>query len=422
MKAKSCAVCACMLVVLMSVGCRKPLSESEAVRPVRAIKMGDLKAVSGREFPGRAKARDEVELSFRVSGPLVSLPVDVGSLVKKGDVIAAIDSRDFQVALDSTQGNLAVAKANLLAMQRGSRPEEIEQLKAAVAEAEASYRQAFAEHDRNAKLLPSKAVSQSEFDMSLARRDRTAAQVKKAKEDLNIGLKGARPEDIDAKRAEIKALEAAVANAKNQLDYAVLTSPFDGNVAARYVDNFQTVQAKQPVVRLLDVSKIEVTIQVPENLISLVPQVKKAVCRFDAFTGKEFIGKVTKIGSEASQTTRTYPVTIQLDQQADAQILPGMAAVVRGQPDENQTGKETGAGLVLPPSVVFTDDTGQQTYVWVVDEGSHKVARRAVKTGTLTPVGITVTEGLKPGEWVVSTGVHSLRENQEVRILQEGSR
>ena len=81
-----------------------------------------------------------MDLSFQVSGPLVSLPVDVGSKVKKGDVIAAIDPRDFQAALDTNQGNLERAKANLLAMERGARPEEIEQLKAAVAQAEASYR------------------------------------------------------------------------------------------------------------------------------------------------------------------------------------------------------------------------------------------------------------------------------------------
>ena len=382
--------------------------------------MGDLKAIQGREFPGRAKAKDEVDLSFRVSGPLVSLPVDVGSKVKKGDVIAAIDPRDFQAALDSAQGNLAVRRRiswqwNAAPGRRrssNSRPPWQRR------------RRPIGRLWRNMSGMPSccrqRRVSQSDFDMSLARRDRTAAQVKKAKEDLNIGLKGARPEDLEAKRAEIKALEAAVANAKNQLDYAVLKAPFDGNVAARYVDNYQTVQAKQPVVRLLDVSKIEVTIQVPESLISLVPRVKKAICRFDAFPGREFVGQVTKIGSEASQTTRTYPVTVQVDQPKDVQILPGMAAIVRGQPEEDE--KAAGEDLVVPPSAVFTADAGQQSYVWVVEEGSQKVTRRAVKTGKLTPVGIAVTEGLKPGEWVVTAGVHSLRENQEVRILQEGSR
>jgi RND family efflux transporter MFP subunit len=321
--------------------------------------------------------------------------------------------------LDSTQGNLERAKANLLAMERGARPEEIEQLKAALAEAEASNRQAVAEHDRNARLLPSGAVSQSDFDISLARRDRTAAQVTKAKEDLNIGQTGARPEDLEAKRSEIRALEAAVAGAQNQLDYTVLTAPFDGEVAARYVDNFQTVQAKQPIVRVLDVSQIEITVQVPESLISVVPRVKSVICRLDAFEGREFIGRVTKIGSEASQTTRTYPVTVQVEQPDDVRILPGMAATVRNGPDNDPT--PAGQDLVVPPGAVFTDEAGEKSFVWVVDEGSQQVARREVKTGALTPVGLAVAEGLEQGQWVVSAGVNSLRENQQVRILQEGS-
>lgn len=79
----------------------------------------------------------------------------------------------------------------------------------------------------------------------------------------------------------------------------------------------------------------------------------------------------------------------------------------------------------MPPGALFnpgTGQTGQQSYVWVVDEGSKRVARRAVRTGTLTPVGLPVLEGLKSGEWVVTAGVHSLREGQEVRIPREGSR
>ncbi len=172
MRGKPYIACVCLLAALSPTGCGKPAAEPEAVRPVRAIKVGDLKAIAGREFPGRAKARDEVDLSFQVSGPLVSLPVDVGSKVKKGDVIAAIDPRDFQAALDTNQGNLERAKANLLAMERGARPEEIEQLKAAVTQAEASYKQAYAEHERNAKLVTTGAVSKSDFDISLARAER----------------------------------------------------------------------------------------------------------------------------------------------------------------------------------------------------------------------------------------------------------
>ncbi|QDV47939.1 Multidrug resistance protein MdtA precursor [Stieleria neptunia] len=409
------AITVTVIAALVS-GCGGPPEEPPPVRPVRTVKVGDLTAIAGREFPGRAAAKAEVELSFQVSGPLISLPVDVGTEVTKGGVIAAIDPRDYETALASNQANLDRAKANLLAMERGARPEEIEQLKASLAQAEASAEQAAAEHERNSRLIKDRAVSQTDFDISLARKKRTIAEVESAKEALNIGMTGARPEDIQAKRAEIRALESAVAAAKNQLDDATLTAPFDGEISVRYVDNFQRVQAKQPIVRLFDLSEIEVTIQIPESLIGLVPEVKQVACRFDAHPERDFFGTVTKIGREASQITRTYPVTVQIEQPDDVKILPGMAAMVRNHREE---GDETvTAELIVPPSSVFTvADDDSQSYVWVYDEGTNKVTRRAVTTGELTPVGLKVIEGIQVGERVVTSGVNSLTEGQEVKLL-----
>jgi RND family efflux transporter MFP subunit len=155
-------------------------------------------------------------------------------------------------------------------------------------------------------------------------------------------------------------------------------------------------------------------VQVPESLIGLVPQVKQVDCRFDAFPGRDFTGKVTRIGREASQTTRTYPVTVEIQQQEEARILPGMAAVLRNHPIEIEG--DAAADLIVPPSSVFTTAEGPETFVWVVDTGS-KVARRPVKTGDLTPVGLRVVEGLKAGDVVVTAGVNTLREGQEVKLL-----
>ena len=143
------------------------------------------------------------------------------------------------------------------------------------------------------------------------------------------------------------------------------------------------------------------------------------------FPDEEFLGQVTKIGSEASQTTRTYPVTVEAGtDRRTCRFCRAWRPPSAAQPDE--AGGASVQDLVVPPSAVFTspDEGGpsHESYVWVVDEGSQKVARRKVKTGKLTPAGIAVTEGSKPGEWVVTAGVHSLREDQQVRILQEGSR
>ncbi|WP_417383184.1 efflux RND transporter periplasmic adaptor subunit [Gimesia sp.] len=405
---------ACSAISL--VGCAEPAARPEPVRPVRAIKVGDLNAIQGRAFPGRANSKDEVDLSFQVSGPLIAVPVDVGSNVKAGDIVATIDPRDFDEALESAESNLARSRANLLAMEK-ARPEEIKRLQAEVARAEASRKQADAEYDRTKGLFDKGATTKSELDINIARKERTAAELLSAQEALNIGLRGERKEDLDAKRAEIRALESAVEVARNQKDYSVLKAPFDGRIAARYIDNFQTVQAKQPIVRVIDISKIEVTVQIPESLISLVPRVKKAICRFDALPNQEFTGQVTKIGLEASTTTRTYPVTVQIDQPDKPTILPGMAGTVRGVFDAGDT--ET--ALLVPPSAVFTAEDDQQTSVWVVNADDEKVSRRPVKTDKLTTGGIAVIEGLKTGEWVVTAGVNSLREGQQVKLQKTES-
>jgi RND family efflux transporter MFP subunit len=180
---------------------------------------------------------------------------------------------------------------------------------------------------------------------------------------------------------------------------------------------------------LLDLSKIEITIQVPENLITLVPQVTSVLCRFDAVPDREFVGRVTKVGSEASQTTRTYPVTVEIERPDDVDILPGMAAMVRNNPDEAKATDGDGqastdaatASLVIPASALVAGADRDQSLVWVVDEAAMKVSKQVVRTDELTPFGITVNEGLQAGQWVVTAGVNSLREGQDVRILEDGS-
>ena len=104
---------AAIIAVLVLPGCRReePTSE-ESVRVVRAMKVADFSGLAQRSFPGRATATREVDLAFRVSGPLIARPINVGDEVKEGDLIARIDPRDFRVALRNAEGNLERSRAN----------------------------------------------------------------------------------------------------------------------------------------------------------------------------------------------------------------------------------------------------------------------------------------------------------------------
>ncbi len=405
-----------LLPAVFLIGCEEETTSQQIIRPVRAIKVSDAAQLTGRTFPGRAKAHNEVNLSFRVAGPLITRPVNVGDVVKEGVVLARIDPRDFEVNLRNVQAHLQQAKAKLQAM-RVARPEDIRRLKAGLKKAEAGLKLAVSEHKRVMSIRAEDpgAVSADMIDRAVEQKDRAEAELRNAREELRIGQRGARAEDIAAKEAEIQALQASVDSAKDALSYTFLKASFGGTIVSTYVENFEFVQAKQPIARLLDTRRIKFVVNIPENLISNVPHVGDIQVRFDAFPDRQIPAKVSEIGTEASQTTRTYPVTLIMDQPDDIKILPGMAGQASGK--VKQPGDAGGRGIEIPVSAVFSPDDTGASYVWVIDENTKAVSQREVKTGSLTDFGILVNDGLKPGEWIATAGVHYLREGQQVRLL-----
>jgi multidrug efflux pump subunit AcrA (membrane-fusion protein) len=399
--------------------CEQEVAEVEPIRPVRAVQIGGEVVQRGQSLPGRAKATQEVNLSFRVAGPLIALPINIGDVVEEGAMLARIDSRDFEVNLRNVEGQLDRARSELEAM-RIARPEDIQRAKAGVNEAVAAVRLAKQNLSRVQSIREQDpgAVSQSMVDQAEAEKSAADAQLASAREELRIAEVGARPEDIAAKEGEIDSLEASVQSARDELDYTYLRAPFDGTIVAKYVENFEDVRAKQAILRLLDTSRIEMVVDVPETRISNLPYVRNIRVRFDAFPDIEVPAEIKEVGREASATTRTYPITIIMDQPEGATILPGMAG--RATADVSRPGA---SGLVVPVASVFSVAGEDGSYVWVIDEASNTVARRAIETGQVTPHGIIVTSGIEVGEWVATAGVNSLREGQQVRIMdrpQEG--
>jgi RND family efflux transporter MFP subunit len=300
---------------------------------------------------------------------------------------------------------------------RVARPEEISSLEADLAAAKAELIKAEADYHRVQQLYLNDNASKADFDQARAQRDVAREAVNTAMESLRIGQRGARTEDIDAQQARIRTLEAQQKLARDALEDTWLKVPFDGYIAQTFVENFQYVRAMEPIVRLLDISRIEMVVHIPESLISLAPHVTDITVRFDPFADREIPAHIKEIGTEASQTTRTYPVTLTMTQPQGIQILPGMAGKATGRIESSDQVAE--AGVTVPVSAVFSPDGTDKPYVWVIDEATQKITRRNVTLGELTALGLRVTSGLKPGEWIATAGVHTLREGQQVRILHE---
>ena len=133
-------------ISLLSTGCGEVPAKAEVERPVKTLVLGDSTQGASRAFPGTTRAADRAELSFRVSGPLVELPIFESKEVRKGDLLAQIDPRDFRTSVQNLEASLASLQAERRAMNQ-ARPEDIRRLeanlgatKARLLEAAASFR------------------------------------------------------------------------------------------------------------------------------------------------------------------------------------------------------------------------------------------------------------------------------------------
>ena len=363
-KSPTCAANALSALVLLGLlaSCSEPPPPEKPARLVRALQVAASDGLARRAFPGKAQAAREANLSFRVSGQLLERPVDVGDSVEAGAVLARLDPADFQNAVGAAQGVLREAEAVL-------------------AKAEADYQRA-----TNVQSEDAGAISQRAVDRNLAARD--------------------------AARAATSAARSAASIAQDRLGYATLTAPFPGEVVATYVEGFETVIAKEPIVRLLDRTGIEFIIDVPETSISYADYVTSAVVRFDARPDVEVAARVKEIAREASGSTRTFPVTLAMDQPEGFDILPGMAgsaSIVAQLPD---AAPET--GINVPAAALFSSGDTAKSYVWVIED--DVLSKREVTVSMPSDFGVLVQSGLEVGEWIVTAGANMLSEGETVRV------
>jgi RND family efflux transporter MFP subunit len=261
-------------------------------------------------------------------------------------------------------------------------------LTSALKSARAEFNNAVANFRRGSTLVKDGNISKVQFDKLKAQRDVTAANLAKA--------------------------EKAVADTR-------LTAPFGGRVATRFVENFQDVQAKQPIISLQDVEGLEILVDVPESRFIRATRPGQPpptlTARFDAFPDRRFDLAIKEFATEADPTTQSFRVVLSMPQPEDLQILPGMTAMVIA--ELAATGDAESAGFRLPAIAIFADEAGR-SQVWVVDPQDNTVHRRAVETGKLVGAdSIRVESGLEPGELVAVSAVSRLREGMEVRPIEE---
>jgi len=351
-------LCVAVGALLMAPGCAKEeIKPKRVVRPVRAIVLGDAENVRKRTFSGVTKAAVETPLSFRVSGKIVELAVSIGTKVNSGNVIARLDTTDYEL--------------------------QVKQLQAQLKQAAAQLKQAKAEYSRIRELYESKNASKSNLDSGRAA--------------------------FESAKAQTESIEKSLELAQQQMTYCTLTAPMKGAIASKAVDLHQTVSAGSPVASLTSGGKMQMEIGVPETLIAKVRVGDKAKIAFESVPGEVFEAGVTEVGVEPTPSS-TYPVKLTLKRE-DPRCRLGMLG-------EATLYFETGEhGVLYVPAVAVVSTPTGGRYVWVVGK-TGAVARRDVAIGALTSDGLQIQSGLAAGEVVVIRGVHQLKDGMTVRLLE----
>lgn len=325
------------------------------VRPVRTVIATVHSEGEPASLTGHIRARTEESLAFRVDGRVIARHVDVGQVVKPGDLVAELDPLPQQDAL-----------------------------RAAVAEnqaAQAALHEAANNLERQQKLVGEGWSTRVQFD---------AAE----KTFLNA-------------KAQVDATAAVLHNAQDQLGYTKLLADAAGAVIATGAEAGEVVRAGQMIVTVAHNDGADAVFDVPASLIRQVSRDAEISIALTDDPAVHTVGRVRETAPQADPVTRAYRVKVGLTEWPEAMRL---GATVTG-----QTRMRAPGGIELPATALTSVDN--RPAVWVFDPASHQVSLRPVELGRQDSASIIVTRGLKGGEIVVTAGVHALRPDQKVRLL-----
>lgn len=336
--------------------CSKPAQQVDDVRPVRAIVLSSSNVDVNAEFAGEVVPRVVSQLGFRVGGKIVARKVDVGTVVKRGQVLMQLDPQDLQLSQ-------AQAKASL-------------------ASAETNRDLARAELKRYQDLREKNFVSQTVLDS----KDAT----------------------YKAAQSNVDAAQAAYRGQANQSGYANLIADVDGVVTQIDAEAGQVVAAGTPVVQVARSGDKEIAIGLPEDKVETMRGVKDVVVRLWADPSQALAGKIREISPVADAATRTYQAKVTIADVPQARL--GMTAVV-------QFASQTATPQIRVPLTALFNEKSQSS-VWVVENGA--VQRVAVTVGGVAGNDLLLTSGVKAGQTVVTAGANLLKPGQKVSILGTG--
>lgn len=343
-----------LLSLILLSACSKKAEKTEDIRPVRTIQAQLQASEFVAELSGEVRARVESRLGFRVPGKIVARHVELGTLVKRGQVLMQLDPQDLLLGQAQAKAGLSAAESN---------------------------------------------------------RDLAKAELKRYQElrDKNFVAQAV----LDAKETTYKAAQASYEQAKagfsnqsNQAAYANLTADIDGVVTAIDAEVGQVVAAGTPVVRVAKACDMDVIVGVPEDKINSIRQMSDLKVKLWANSGEVYTAKLRELSPIADPVTRTFVAKVALPDTAKDVRLGMTATVLFGM-------KNPMAMIRVPLTALFQEKNVSS--VWIVESGVVRLV--PVQIGSTSGEDVLISGGIQAGQIVVTAGVNLLKAGQKVRIL-----
>ncbi len=359
-------LCAGILVLGSSVelsGCTSKAAVPEAPRNAIVAHPQPNSSATADIYSGDVHARFESQLGFRVAGKIRTRFVDVGNHVEAGQAIAELDPLDLKLQVASATATLTSARASRDLAQ--------------------------SEFNRYQSLLEKHYISRTQFDTQV--------------------------NTLKAAQAQVQQAEAALSVAKNQAEYTTLRADHAGAITTINAEAGQVVTAGQPVATLARDGAIEVEIAIPENRISQYQVGSRAIVEAWAASGTRLDATLREIAPEADAVSRTYRIRVALDDTgANGALRLGQTARVYF------VSPAAGSQTVVPLTALDQHDGSAN--VWVVDARTHQVHTTPVNVATYREQAAVIDRGIAEDAWIVTAGVHKLREGEVVAPIDNVNR
>ena len=410
------------LVVMFGLGAlayRLLSSDAQEVETARATveSSGDPTAGVVLSATGYIVAHHKIEANSKVTGRVAWIGVEKGDNVKEGQVLVRLEDQEFRAQDEQAAGAAESARAQLLQLQNGSRPQEIQQTEHNLSEARATAANDKVTLDRTMNLVEQGVLSRQALDDATAKYEASQQRVHSLEQTYQLSKIGPRAEEIARAKGALMQAEGQAAYAKSQLDATVIHAPISGTILNRGVEKGelltgQFASAARPVFSLADLKDLQVELDIAQDDFARLGRKQKAIVTIDAFPDRKYEGVIAEISPEANRQKATVQVKVQI-LNPDDYLRPEMNSTVKFIADEPaKTTTASGPPSVFVPTNAVRDRSGKKV-VFIVFKG--KVLERPVHV-TAQRSGGVLLQGLNGGEEVVTAGPADLKDGQKIKI------